>query len=379
MIRWAIVGAGPHGLTVAAHLVRAGVATPDELTVIDPAGRWLAAWRRAFQQFGIDRLRSPVVHHPDPEPYALVEYARASGRGDELHGRYQTPNTRLFDDFCDDVVERTGLSDRVTAGVVTEVTADGSVTWTHAGRGGDRAATTLRADHVVLAHQPRRAIVPRELHDRPATHAADTDLDAVGPHDHVVVIGGGLTAGHLACGAAERGATVTLVTRRGIEQREFDTDPGWLGPREMRGFLATRSFRERRDLAIAARGGGTMPAWMHRRLVELERNGSISRSCEPAGVPLDEHLARVAPGATHTWCATGWEMATSDDPLVAPLARSTRTVGELLVLGERLDVPGTAVHVIGRPAMLHLGPTAGNLAGARRAAAALIGVDDALG
>ena len=373
-VRCVIVGAGPHALTIAAHLVADDRSLADDLVVIDPNGGWMRAWRRAFAAFEIEHLRSPVVHHPHPDPYGLLVFARAHGRSRELHGRYQAPGTRLFDDYCDHVVDEFALGDAVVRGTVTAVGADGLVTYRTEL---DRRTEQVYGDRVVCAHHPRRPVTPDigmptrvgGLH----CHAADVDLDEVGAGEHVVVVGGGLTAGHLACAAVRRGATVDVVVRRPVVEREFDTDPGWLGPREMRAYLGTECLDTRARLAVEARGGGSMPAWMLSRLRELGAAGRVRVRCR-AG---DELLAETTTDAHHVWYATGWATDPLGDPALGRLVESIgcRTVGDLLVLGPRLELGGTAVHVVGRPAALHLGPTAGNLAGARRAAALLVGRD----
>jgi hypothetical protein len=64
-VRVAFVGAGPHALTVATHLLALDPQLAHgELLVVDPSGGWLAAWRRRVTAFEIPHLRSPVVHHP---------------------------------------------------------------------------------------------------------------------------------------------------------------------------------------------------------------------------------------------------------------------------------------------------------------------------
>ena len=83
---------------------------------------------------------------------------------------------------------------------------------------------------------------------------------------NIVVVGGGLTAGHLVLGALKRSARVTLVTRRPIVERNFDVEPGWLGPRFLEGFERQRNPERRLHMVLSARGGGSMPGWMCQRL-----------------------------------------------------------------------------------------------------------------
>lgn len=375
-----VIGAGPHGLTIAIRLLDEGLAEPDDLVIIDPAGRWLDSWRSAFGRLGIEHLRSPVVHHPHPDPYALLNFTREHRRGTELYGRYQAPGTLLFDDFCDEVIDEYELADAVTRGRATGVDPDGTVTWVDEhGR-----SMHVEAHRVVIASNPSVPAMPDELCGDPTgwrrapVHAGQVDTnEAVGPGEHVAIVGGGLTAGHLACSAAARGAQVTLLPRRAIVEREFDTDPGWLGPRHLQRYLATPCLESRARLAAEARGGGSMPGWMLGRLTMLERSGALTIRITPADgrAELDEVVAGLDPD--HLWCATGWRTSTSTDPLAGALISATgcTTVGELPALGPRLELPDTEVpiHLVGRAATLRLGPTAGNLAGARRAADLIVG------
>jgi hypothetical protein len=380
-VRVAIVGAGPHALTVAAHLVQLDPGLlDDELAIIDPSGEWLQQWRRRMRAFGIAHLRSPVVHHPAPEPYALQDFARGARRSRDLHGRYQLPGTALFDDFCDDLIERCGLVGRVEPATAEAITADGCIQLAD-GR-------IIRAQHVIVTHGARQPCTPQWASGSDAVHAEQVDLSTVEAGMRVTVVGGGITAAHLAVGARARGAMVRLISRRDIVEREFDSDPGWLGPKYLQGFLATTDLADRAAAVRAARGGGSVPAWL---LAELRAASgaavgrpALSPSCggrlaaavnevsEASGTQV-----RLASGevvdADALWCATGWRSDVASDRLLGPLLRSVdqQDVDGFVVLDHRLRMRSTVVHVTGPPAALALGPAAGNLSGARRSARAV--------
>ena len=63
-----IIGAGPQGLAAALQLEL--VAPSMDVTVIDHSDQWLTAWKTQFARADITTLRSPIVHHPSPDPYA---------------------------------------------------------------------------------------------------------------------------------------------------------------------------------------------------------------------------------------------------------------------------------------------------------------------
>lgn len=379
--RVAIVGAGPQGLTAAVHLVAAGV-DPSDLLVIDPAGDWLAVWRRRFAELGIDHLRSPSVHHPHPDPYALASFASERRRTDELHHQYGLPSTALFGDFCAQVVVDSGLDGVVRSDAVVGIDASGPAPVTVSLASG----ASVCAAHVVWATDPASRVWSGGIGSR-LVHWEDAGDGATRPGDTIAVIGGGLTAAHLVQRALDRGNHVEWVTRRPIVERDFDTDPGWLGPKEMLGFAARKDPAERLDLVLDARGGGSVPPWMMRHLGRAERSG---RLCRRVGAVTVDHVDDVDDAgdrgcevtvdghplhADQVWLATGDRPdATASTPLHELLLRcGTELVGGHPVLAAALRIPGTRVQVAGRLAQLQLGPTAGNLAGARRAAELVVG------
>ena len=107
----AIVGAGPHALTLVTHLLQKKQSMRNRFVVLDPAGDWLQQWQHQFAAYEIPHLRSPAVHHPDPNPHALRSFAES--RSEELFPPYDLPGTQLFQDFCRDVIRHWELLDRV--------------------------------------------------------------------------------------------------------------------------------------------------------------------------------------------------------------------------------------------------------------------------
>jgi cation diffusion facilitator CzcD-associated flavoprotein CzcO len=370
-----VVGAGPAALSLATALTCRRV--PVELEVIDPSGTWMAAWNQRFAAQDIPHLRSPSVHHPHPDPFALL----AATPHDELtrSGGTTLPSSRSFARFCDDLVHRQRLADVVTATTATTVAVDreGAPTVLLAD------GTTRRPDHLVLATNARRPALPqaaRPLHGRdPRVLVGDeTTLAATPVGGHVVVVGGGLSAAHLAVGAAERGATVTLLTRRALRVRRFDTHPSWLGPRKRRPFEIEPDPHVRRRAVDEARGGGSIPHRMRRRLDACEQQGTLelrSRTMLAEVRAHDDGLrVRSSDGrvirADALWLATGGAVDVERDELCRELVAAGRApiVRGMPDLEPDLSWPGTRVHLVGAAASLVLGPTAGNLVGQRRAA-----------
>jgi hypothetical protein len=376
-----VVGAGPHALTVATHLLALDPRAADgELLVVDPSGDWLGEWRRRMAALEIPHLRSPVVHHPAPSPFGLQDFARAARRSKELHGRYQLPGVELFDDFCDAAIDEYGLAGRVVPRAARAVGADGCV---HLDDG-----TAVTAEHVVVTHGARCPAMPSWATGSSAIHADQVDLSVAEPGSRIVIVGGGITAAHLAIAAHARGASVRIVCRSDVVEREFDSDPGWLGPKLMQEFRALHDEQRRAVMVREARGGGTIPGWLLGQLGVLSANSSctfellVDEVCGWDGAEL-----ALASGATieadAVWCATGWRVDVAADGLLGPLLQYTghRAVGGFAPLDRHLRVRSTPVHVTGPPASLVLGPSAGNLSGARRSAriiaAAVFGLERA--
>ena len=373
--RVAVVGAGPQGLAAALHLVDRDPGLLHDLVVVDAAGGWLRAWHDRFARLDIAHLRSPGVHHPGCDAYELGDWCRRQGLASPVPSPYELPSTAAFRGFCDHLVARAGLGEHVVPTRVRRIEPGRRVTRLALADG-----TTVVAAHVVLATDPAWRCLPAWVADLPPVpvdalaHADDVDLRGLDlDGQHVAIVGGGLTAGHLAAGAAERGATVTLIARRPVRERMFDTDPGWLGPKHLDAFRRLADPAQRLDAALAARGGGSMPRWMIRRLGALD---AALRVLAPMRVCAAERCGdriRLVLGdesrvdVDRLWLATGTRPDVAADRLTATLqdTHPTRLAAGWPVLGDDLRWPGTNVHVLGRLAMLALGPAAGNLWGAR--------------
>jgi cation diffusion facilitator CzcD-associated flavoprotein CzcO len=369
-----IVGAGPAGLSCAVSLHCHGLA--GGLTVLDPSGRWLAGWHDRFRRQDIPHLRSPAVHHPHPDPFALL--ADGGKEGLVASGGTKLPTTHRFARFVDRLIDETGLAAAVrpVAAVGLELDRDGRAVIRDAEGG------VHRPGRVVLATNRRRPQIPaglRALEGDPRLVLPDgTDVARTPAGGQVVVIGGGLSAGHLVLGAARRGATVTMLTRRRLAVRRFDVHPTWLGPKKRRPFEAEPDPARRREAIDRARGGGSMPHRIRHELDACAAAGLVEVRERVEVVDVEEAgsrlLLRCSDGATISadtiWLGTGGRVDVTEDPLCAPLlaARPTPVAGGLPELTADLSWPGTNVHLTGFASALRLGPTAGNLVGHRRAA-----------
>ncbi|ELR97643.1 FAD/NAD(P)-binding protein [Gloeocapsa sp. PCC 73106] len=115
----AVVGGGPQSLTLVNNLLQKKPRWRHRFIVIETSGNWLTQWQKQFQAFEIPHLRSPAVHHPDPNPYALRSFAEK--RPEELFPPYDLPGTQLFKDFCDEVIQRRQLESKIHPGKVEKI------------------------------------------------------------------------------------------------------------------------------------------------------------------------------------------------------------------------------------------------------------------
>ena len=381
-----IAGAGPHALALAAQLLRKRPTWRRRLRVVDPAGAWLTRWQRLMGQYEIPWLRSPSPHHPHPNPHALRRFALERQRAWQLEGPYGLPHTDLFADFCSSVVEEFGLAASLANGHLTQLrlppSGSGPLTLSFADGTEQQARRLVIATGAGAPRLPAWVAPCAGRHPREALqHSSTIDLRAL-PSLHgqrIAIVGGGLTAAHLVLGALRLGARVVLLSRRTLRERPFEADPGWLGPKYLKGFEAEPSMERRRQLVLAARDGGSIPPEMAHRLRQAARDGNKLTIYEGFVVQQahwrDGGWSLLGPEGTHLsadrlWLATGQRLGVSQCPLMRQLhqQRPAPLVGDWPVLGPDLSWPGTSVSVMGGLAALQLGPAARNLHGGRLAA-----------
>ncbi len=383
MLDWLIIGGGIHGVHLAVRLIGEGGVAPDRLRIIDPADRLLERWRACTATVGMTHLRSPAVHHLDIPSNALQRFAgggkkRKVGR---FASPYNRPSLELFNSHCDYVVERFELS-RLhikTRALVCSLDSDGVVV-----KGA--CQSDLRARHAVLAvgatEQPLwPPWAPRD--DARVHHVFAIGFDAW-PTDHeetVVVVGGGISAGQAALRLSREGHRVHLVARHALREHQFDSDPGWLGPKHMARFGREASLDRRRRMIREARHRGSVPPDVRRKLRRAVDRGRIV--WHEAAI----HDATASPDRLRLRLSTS-AVIDCDRVLLATGFSSTRPGGRMvdeLVESASLPCAGCGypvvdhalrwhprLHVSGPLAELELGPTARNIAGARRAADRLI-------
>lgn len=372
---WSIIGGGVHGVHAAICLVSAGIPV-DEIKIIDPGGTLLARWMACTEATGMTYLRSPAVHHLGVSPWSLKHFAH------DLLGRqackgyfappYERPSLELFNAHAMALIEQHRLSDchlqRRAEHIELEdaharVTLDGG--------------ETLRAKHVVLAlgasEQPS---IPEWVHaHRRVQHVFSRDFafPAIGEGSRVAVIGGGISAGQVASRCHALGATVDVFARHMPRVHQFDSDPGWLGPKYMSAFERERDIERRRKMIGRARYRGSLPPDVMRALEAGMRGGGVVWHLdEVLGMTTqEERVQLITATARHTFdevmLATGFSTLRPGGALLSSLSRELSCARCGYPLTDHLLRWHPRVFLTGPLAELELGPTARNISGARRA------------
>ena len=376
---WLIIGGGIHGAHIAARLLGESGVEADRVRILDPGDELLARWRACTAITGMRYLRSSSVQHLDPSPWSLQRFAgkRKTRQPGLFAFPFARPSLELFNAHCDHVVKTFGLAelhihDRALS---CALDCDGVVVRTAGGR-------DLVAHNVVLAigagERPRwPAWAPRD-HPR-VRHVFEPGFDDSWPsrdRQAVAVVGGGISAGQVALRLDEEGHRVRLVSRHALRKHQFDSDPGWLGPKRMSAFSRERDLDRRRAIIGAARHRGSVPpgVWHAlRRAIAQER--LVWHESTIDGLDVEESSLRLRLSTAeelvvdHVLLATGFASGRPGGAMVDELIASA----SLPCAGCGFPVVDSAlrwhprIRVTGPLAELELGPVSRNIAGARRA------------
>ncbi len=378
----AIVGAGVQALTLTTHLLQKSAKHYRKFLVFDPNSTWISQWQRQFEAQQIPYLRSPAVHHPDPNPHQLRTFAEH--RHSELFPPYDRPGTKLFNDFCDEVIHRWKLTNKIYPANINQI-----IPIKLASRSRFQlvlnTGETIIARRVVLATGSGKVQLPNWVDKITSDYPSDSlchsqkvnlnQLKLAG--EKILIVGGGLTSGHLAKGAINLGATVTLMTRKQLQSKIFDADPGWLGPKYLKGFHAETDWHERYQQIQQARNGGSMTPDIMLHLNQASHEGTliINECCQIKNAQWQDNLWQVHchDGSKHQfnriWLATGTRFNAKEHPLLQDVleAYPTEIVNGLPILDKHLRLPKSNLFIMGGLGALQIGPVARNIGGGKMA------------
>ncbi|KAG8626177.1 hypothetical protein KVT40_006578 [Elsinoe batatas] len=406
------------------------------MLVIDSSGKeWMSKWDCQFSMFEISHLRSPMFFHVDPRNRdGLLGYAHEHERAKELikiggcvgqerskHQRkkdrgsasnwretaiderdrsdYYTPSTPLFRDHCHEVIDKYDLRGDVVNneilvdldyGYVEEVSEVQKIFTVKTNRGTRYSRTVVMS--VGAGNIP---FIPGTIGCKAiegACHAMhiqqfpDPCVEAKirrREQTGIVIVGGGLTAAHLAANALTKGVTkVHMILRSHLKVKPFDVDLSWMGKFrnvQQASFWSADTDEERWDQIQAARNGGSITPRIQKVLKQYCERGRLfihtnttikSRDFDTGRQQWDIQTepATSLPPVDYIYFATGMPTDFQTLPYYQKLVKKypIEGIGGLPCLTEDMawcdEVP---LFMIGKLASLRIGPGSANLAGAR--------------
>ena len=379
---WVIIGGGLHGVHLATRLIGEAGVPRERLRIVDEGKGLLERWRTVTAATGMTHLRSPAVHHLDLSPWSLLRFAnkRKNRKRGHFAPPYDRPSLSLFNAHCDQVIDRFGLADLHVQARAMTVSVDCEGVEIRLSDG-----TKVASRHVVLAMGGSESVewpawAPEG--EQRIQHVFSHDFDGWPiSSETIAVVGGGISAGQVALRLQKEGHCVHLVSRHALRKHQFDSDPGWLGPKYMAGFSREKDVNRRRALIAEARHQGSVPPDVQRALSSAITKGQLrwhQGDVEALDVTMDRLSLRLAAGtvlnAERILLATGFASPRPGGQLVDELAASE----SLPCAGCGYPIVDEAlrwhprVYVAGPLAELELGPASRNLAGARRAGDRLV-------
>ncbi|RCW74977.1 FAD/NAD(P)-binding protein [Saliterribacillus persicus] len=384
MYKWIIVGGGIHGCTVAVHLLKSGKAKLDELLIIDRYKNPLHKWSMITNRIGMDYLRSPSVHHIDKRPFSLQDFANKHGEGSVFLGIYKRPLLDLFNHHCQTLLNSLSIE---------KVWHQAEVTDIHSTNSGWQISTNhnvlLESKYVVLAlgvnEQPALPEWAASLRNKAPDkirHIFEEQLGEVKEEGNICIIGGGISAAHLAtklCATSNK--QVTLIKRHPFRVHDFDSDPGWLGPKFLVKYHKETDYHKRRLIINQARNRGSVPRKTFLKLRKCQAQNQlevIDDEIQTASYSEDRfHLSFEKSDSkdfSFIWLATGAQSCLPENQLLEKLIKREKLpcaeCGFPIVNKELEWKEG--LYVTGALAELEIGPVSRNIAGARKAAAILV-------
>jgi hypothetical protein len=381
MLDWLIIGGGIHGTHLAFALTQHG-ASKERVRILDPYPKLLARWHHVTTNTGMGYLRSPMVHSLHTDPRALGVFARIHDKAEYTRfiPTFSRPSLELFNLHGHYLIEKYHLEDLhiQAAALRLEQITDG---WrVHTDQGSlesHRIVLAVGMDHA-LFNIPEWA-APLRAQDYPVHHLFEPSfhLDNISASERVAVIGGGISAAQTAIALAQRGNTVTLISRHAPRVHDFDSDPCWQNTSCLRGFHEMADFNQRRTVITNARHRGSIPADVAIALDGMIASGKVDNvqdtvhavetRAEGLGVDLSTGGYRVI---NRILLATGWQRKRPGGALVdaliqeylLPIAPDGFPMVSTTLCWQRLGL-----YVTGALAELEIGPTARNIIGARLA------------
>ena len=284
MLDWLIIGGGIHGVYVANMLMntdRHAGRRRRSLRILDPNASLIARWRTLTARINMPYLRSPRVHHIDLAANSLYEYIKSRSQQIETSylQPYYRPKLELFNQHCQHVIDVNGISLLHIQGKAKNLKICG---------GGYEISTDkgcIRAKNVVLCLGPSEKPMWPEWAKRlrsldfPIEHIFDrtSTLLSICDQEDLAIIGGGLTAAQLWLNFANQSDNAfTAISRHDLRIHQFDSDPGWIGPKYLTEFQHTRDYTRRREIILTVRNHGSITEEIATKVNHLKSRGKLN-------------------------------------------------------------------------------------------------------
>ena len=373
-----VVGAGPYGLSAAAHLRAGGLQT---LVFGEP----MSFWRRHMPEGMLLRSSPTASSIADPDRrLTLARYRETTAQ--------QTPNPLPLDDFlayADWFRQQAGIaveSRRVTR---LEAASGGFCVHLDDGDAVDAPRVVVAAGIAPFARRPR---VFGDLGEPQVVHSVDVRSAEPFKGRRVVVIGAGQSALETAALIHEAGAEVEVVARAprvrwiptpadGAARRlqRLGHAPTEVGPRGISWVAALPDVFRRMPRTLQAQVGPVCIApmgayWLRPRLEDVPL--TLGREVLEAARRNGRIVLRLTGGQSrevdHVVLGTGFHVDVRRYGFLAPeLERALRLVDGSPVLGTGLESSVPGLHFVGAPAGRTFGPVMRFVVGTAYAAPAL--------
>ncbi|WP_100373583.1 FAD/NAD(P)-binding protein [Bacillus sp. FJAT-45037] len=382
MKQWLIIGGGIQGVTLASYLRIKKQLPAEAIAIVDPHEKPLAMWKHCTNNTGMEYLRSPSIHHLHPDAFNLERFAKKKSwkKSTAFVPPYDRPTLALFNKHSDELVQDLSLLESWVTGKVSQLSkrSDG---WEVKLSNGD----CLSSRHVVVAiglsEHPIWPNWAEKLKDKGASinHIFHKQSLTIEKDSNVFVVGGGISAVQTALKvSSQTNYPVHIMSRHPFRTKQFDSDPGWLGPKYMRLFMQETSTQKRRDMIASARHRGSLPGELHAAFRRSETAGNVqSVISDVASADFDGARIHLTLKNGQTWSgdkvvlATGFHATPPGLEWLKPTIREhhlrCHTCGYPIVEDDTLEWD-EGLFVMGALAELSLGPVARNISGARRGA-----------
>lgn len=384
MLEWIIIGGGIQGTTMATFLLKSGKTTVDQLAIVDRNEEPLARWKHCTEVISMPYLRSPSVHHLDVNPFSLQKYVKKADWNNNFYGQYKRPSLQSFNEHCVHVADDSSIKQAWVQGKVTSACNTGQG-WEIQLQNKRRLAGQKLVISIGIGEQPYWPDWAQQLkqeHEGSIFHIFDENIPELtqlqGP---ITIIGGGISSVHLALKLSKIYPNeVTVLKRHPFRIHDFDSDPGWLGPKNQRPFRAITSYQKRREAIIQARNKGSIPPDLHKALMNQVKQGLlrvmdvevISAVRRDGHISLRDKNEKVIQQTGTILLATGFKSSMPGKDWLTPVIQShdlrCAECGYPIV-SQSLQ---WGLYVTGALAELEMGPISRNISGARQAAERIV-------